>query len=284
MNVALTLSDAAKRLRTSQTPSLDARLLLAHVLQRDAAWLVAHRDGELEAGELERFAAAVARRAAGEPLAYVVGEAWFFGRPFVVTPDVLVPRPETENVVAAALDDLRARARRTRTGVRACDVGTGSGAIALTLAAEMPALDVVACDASEAALRVAGTNARRLGLATRVQFVGGDLEAPLVDHGPYDCVVANLPYVPSAQVPVRPDPVGFEPRLAVDGGADGLDLYRRLAAALPRLLTPQGSAFFEAAPPTIDALAACVMAALPGAHVEIGEDAAGLDRWVAVSL
>jgi release factor glutamine methyltransferase len=200
-----------------------------------------------------------------------------------VGPDVLVPRPETELLVEAALDDLRARMACGVRNPRACDVGTGSGAIGVTLAAESPELSVVLSEVSSGALAVARGNAERLGVLSRVECVEGDLAEPLVPLGPYDCVVANLPYIPSAEVPAAPNPVGFEPRVALDGGTDGLVLYRRLLRALPHLLAPGGSAFLEAAPGTLEPLAA-LAEALPGAHVEIGEDYAGLERWVTLTL
>jgi release factor glutamine methyltransferase len=267
----------------TETPTLDATRIVEHVLERDRAWLVAHDGNPVPAPLAERADALAARRRSGEPLAYVIGCAWFYGRPFAVGPDVLVPRPETELVVEAALDDLRARAARGILRPRACDVGTGSGAIGITLAAESPDLAVVLSDVSAGALAVARGNAQRLGVQGRVRFVEGDLAEPLVPFGPYDCVVANLPYIPSAEVPAAPNPVGFEPHVALDGGDDGLGLYRRFVRALPRLLAAGGSAFLEAAPGTIEPLAVLVEA-LPGAHVEIGEDYAGMDRWVALTL
>lgn len=261
----------------------DASLLLGHVLGRDRAWLMAHRDDPIDPAARGRNDALVRRRASGEPLAYVLGEAWFFGRRFEVDGAVLVPRPETELLVEAALSEITARRRRGASLVRACDVGTGSGAIAVTLALEDAALRVTASDVSAAALAVAQRNADAAGVGARIRFVAGDLAEPLVPLRPFDVIVANLPYVPTSDIPPAPDAVGFEPRVAVDGGADGLVLYRRLTAALPALAAPGACAFFEAAPGTIEPLAALV-AAVPGAHVEIGEDYAGLERWVAVTL
>jgi release factor glutamine methyltransferase len=265
-----------------EAPAADARRIVAHVLDRDAAWIIAHASERIEAVALARVEALAARRASGVPLAYIVGSAWFYGREFLVSPDVLVPRPETEHLVEAALDDLRTRVTRF-THPRACDVGTGSGAIALTLAAEIASVEVIACDVSERALSIARQNAARLALEGRVRFVAGDLAEPLGPLAPFECVVANLPYVPSGEVPQRPNPVGFEPRLALDGGHDGLGLYRRLVSGLPRLLTPGGCAFLEAAPGTIERLTALAQS-LPGAHVEVGEDYAGLERWLSVTL
>ncbi len=154
------------------------------------------RDARVDDATLAEVRALVARRAQGEPVAYLTGTAWFYGRAFAVGPDVLVPRPETELVVEAALDDLRAKALRGKRP-RVCDVGTGSGAIALTIAAEAPEARVTASDRSQAALEVARRNARRLGVDGRVRSVAGDLAEPLLPEAPFDCVVANLPYVPT---------------------------------------------------------------------------------------
>jgi release factor glutamine methyltransferase len=265
----------------SASPHLEARLLVARGLDVDGAWLLAHADAAVCPDAWRAIDAFVCRRTAGEPIAYLLGEAWFFGRRFETTEAVLVPRPETELVVEAALDDLRTRARGRGT-LRACDVGTGSGAIAVTLAAEMERVHVVASDVSRAALAVADRNVRRFSLGARVRLVHGDLAQPLLPLGPFDCIVANLPYVPTGDVPRRPDPVGYEPRVAVDGGADGLALYRRLVRDLEAIAAPGATAFLEAAPGTIGPLAELVCRTLPRAHVEIGEDYAGLERWVSV--
>jgi release factor glutamine methyltransferase len=198
-----------------------------------------------------------------------------------VTRDVLVPRPETEHVVEAALDDLRARRRRN---LRVVDVGTGSGAIGVTLACELPELSVIATEISAPALAVARRNARRHAVEERLSFLQGDLLEPLGPNAAIDCIVANLPYVPSADVPAVPNPVAHEPLVAVDGGPDGLDPYRRLLAQLSAVAVPGASVFLEAAPPTIWRLAELVERALPSAHIEIVDDYAGLDRFLAISL
>jgi release factor glutamine methyltransferase len=262
------------------TPSLDAQLLLAHLCGRDRGWLLAHAREPVDERLAAQFAASIDRRAGGEPVAYIMGSAGFFGREFIVTADVLVPRPETEHLVEAAVAAVRSQ----RKGVpRVVDIGTGSGAIAITLALELPGTAVYATDVSAQALAVARSNAAALGAAERVVFLEGDLAAPLAPYAPLTCVVANLPYVRSAEVPVAPHPVGYEPRLAVDGGADGLDLYRRLLGQLPPLLAPGAHCFFEAAPDTIEPLAALVERTLPGAHIEIGEDYGELERFVVVT-
>lgn len=284
--VAAALRSATAALRArSPSASSDAALIVAAVTGRERAWLLAHGGEPLEAHARERIEAFVRQRMRGEPLAYVLGEAWFFGRRFAVDARVLVPRPETEHLVEAALAELRSRRGSKNAGpLRVCDVGTGSGAIALTVAAEEPKVQMFASDCSDAALALARSNAQSLGLDERVRFVCGDLAEPLRPFAPFDCVLANLPYVPTAQIPREPDPVAFEPRVAVDGGADGLVLYGRLVRDLPTLLALDAVAFFEAAPGTVEPLAELVARELPAAHVEIGEDYAGLERYVAVAL
>jgi release factor glutamine methyltransferase len=282
MTVGGALRTAARQLRaTSESAAADAAILLAHALRCDRARLTALRDDELPPEARERFSRAVAERSRGVPVAYLIGSAGFYGREFEVNGDVLVPRPETEHLVEAALSELRSRPAAAR---RVCDVGTGSGAIAVTLACESPGAAVVASDVSAAALETARRNARRHGVAARVRFVQGDLADPLRALAPFDVVVANLPYVPAADVPPAPLPVSFEPRIAVDGGPDGLALYRSLIAQIPAIAAPGAMLCFEAAPPTIDALAALVEQALPGSYLEIGQDYAGLDRYVSATL
>lgn len=264
--------------KTSKTPLLDAQLLLSHEMGQDRNLFLSHGDDVVDEAAHARFLAAVRRREAGEPAAYILGKAGFYGREFYVTPDVLTPRPETEHLIEAVLEDVRAR--RADAPVRIADIGTGSGVIALTLACEMPSLDVYATDISATALAVAQKNAQCLGIAERVRLLEGNLAAPLAPFAPFTCIVANLPYIKSAQVPQRPDPVGYEPLIALDGGKDGLDLYRRLAKQAPALLAPGASLFFEAAPDTIPTLLALVERSFPRAHVEIGEDYAGFERYV----
>lgn len=285
LTIGAVLTEATRRLRCAggalgASPRLDVALLLAAAADCPRSALLARSAEPLAAGVSARFEAALARRLAGEPIAYVLGEAWFYGRPFAVDARVLVPRPETEHLADAALDELSARLAAGRTDVRACDVGTGSGALAVTLALESPQVAVYASETCGDALAVARANAARHG--ARVCFVLGDLAVPLAASGPYDLVVANLPYIPSAALPVRPEPAGFEPVLALDGGADGLDLYRRLFVELPELLRDDGTALCEAAPGTIEALAELAEHTLPGAFVEIADDYAGLPRYVSV--
>jgi release factor glutamine methyltransferase len=285
VTVAAALQAAQARLAaTSESARFDARLLLEAACGRDGARLIAYPEHELDEAAAARYGGYLERRSAGEPVAYIIGSAGFYGRTFLVDPRVLIPRPESEHVVEAALDHLRSRRAGGAHALRAADVGTGSGALAITLAAELDGLQVAASDLSADALDVAAKNAAANGVAERVHFAQGDLLEPLAAHGPFDCIVANLPYIPSAEVPGRPNPAGYEPRLALDGGADGLDLYRRLLAAVAGSCALGAMLFFEAAPGTIQALAVLAERALPGAAVEVGADYAGLERYVSVEI
>jgi release factor glutamine methyltransferase len=268
----------------SPSARLDATRLLEHVLGRDAAWILAHDDHELSPEEAMRFEAATVRRARGEPVAYIIGRAGFYGREFAVTPAVLVPRPESELLVELALGALRARGGEAPEP-RILDVGTGSGALAIALALERPATRVTALDVSPDALDLAARNARAHGVDQRVTFVRSDLFGGLPPGARFDAIVANLPYVPSGALAAAPDPTAFEPRLALDGGPDGLALYRRLLLHAPGRLAPGGSLVMEAAPPTAAPLAALAREAFAGAAaVRIVRDLAGLERAIVAQL
>jgi release factor glutamine methyltransferase len=255
----------------------DVRTLLAQVLQRRREWLFAHAETPLTIAQQRDFQRLCAQRASGRPLAYVLGCAWFYGRAFVVNEHVLVPRPETEHLVDEAVAHLNARAG----AVSALDIGTGSGAIACSIAAEVRSAIAVGTDISREAIELARLNADRLDVTTRCTFHVGDLSAP-VDPARFDAVVANLPYVPSADVPGRPNAVGFEPRQAVDGGRDGLIHYRRFVPDAPRLLRPGGMLLLEAAPPSIDGLRALATDAFPTAEISVRSDYAARARYVRV--
>lgn len=214
------------------------------------------------------------RRALGTPIAYLLGTASFYGREFLVNRHVLIPRPETEHLV----DEVIAS---TRESARVLDVGTGCGAIACTIAAETGAR-VDATDTSRAAIEIANENARRLSVAGGCHFYLGDLVDPVVGNR-YDVVVANLPYIPTADLPEPPDPASFEPRAALDGGPDGLALYRRLLPQFPSLVNDNALILLEAAPGTIDKLADLARATFPRSAVSIVADYAGLARYIKVS-
>jgi release factor glutamine methyltransferase len=255
----------------------DIETLLAQVLDVDKAWLVAHEDAELNEEQVKRFAELVDRYRTGEPLAYILGRAGFYRREFVVDERVLVPRPETEHLIDETIGHLRAHEHP-----RILDVGTGSGNIACTLAAELPKARVDATDISKSALEVARENRDRLGVKGRVRFFQGDLVDPVATRR-YNAIVANLPYVPSADIALDPDPVSYEPPIALNGGPDGLEQYRRLFPQLPQMLEPSGIVLAEAAPPSIKALAYIAQTAFPDACVTIHKDYAGQQRYITVS-
>jgi release factor glutamine methyltransferase len=219
----------------SDTPRLDAEVLLAFATGRTRASLLAFPERTLDVAAAERFTAFVARRATGEPLAYLTGEREFFSLPLAVSPDVLIPRAETELLVDLT---LRAVGRRARPTV--LDVGSGSGAIAIAVKWARPDAQVTASDVSAAALGAARANSERLGVAIR--WVESAWFAALGDAR-FDVIVSNPPYVRSEDVSGA---LGFEPRLALDGGTDGLDAYRALlAAAAPHLALPHGVLLLE---------------------------------------
>ena len=286
MTIAAALAVGIMRLRSQEaapgvrdSARVDAQRLLGDILDADAAWMLAHGEDELDGDLLDIFGLLLDERMRGVPVAYLIGRAGFYGRDFFVDERVLVPRPESEHVIDAALAELRSRSGT----LRALDVGTGSGALAVTLAAEVPALSVTATDVSQDALDVARKNARDHGVGDRVSFVRCDL-AEAVGGERFDCIVANLPYVPHAELPLPPDPVGFEPPVALDGGDDGLAHYRRLIERLGSLAEPGAGVIFEAAPSNVPALAQLVQQAYPGARVAVKPDYAGLDRVVVASM
>ncbi len=277
---SLLASGSALLAPVSESARADACLLLARVLDCERAWIVAHGDAVLTPVQCRRFESLCSARATGMPLAYVLGSAGFFGREFGVDARVLVPRPETEHLVEEAL--AFAAVRNAPAGsVAALDVGTGSGAIAVTLAAENARVVVDATDSSREALAVARANALALGVSARCRFHFGRFAEPLAGRR-FDLIVANLPYVPSGEIPAKPDPLGFEPRHALDGGIDGLDAYRGLVPALPALLAPGGLVLLEAGPGQMPALTAAVARGFEGARVDVACDYAGRERYVRV--
>jgi release factor glutamine methyltransferase len=223
------------------------------------------------AKESLEFATLCGRRKAGEPIAHILGRVGFCGREFLVDKSVLVPRPETEHLVEEAIGFIQGP-------MRVLDLGTGCGAIACTLAAETQA-SVDATDVSAAAIEVAAENARRLGVSTRCRFYCGDLAEP-VREGRFDVVVANLPYIPTADLPQAPDSASFDPPEALDGGPDGLSLYRRLLPQLPPLLNDNALVLLEAAPPTMQELMELVRLTFPYFAIEGCNDYSGLARYV----
>ena len=279
--VASVLAATRQRLVASDgdTPDLDAQVLVAHVLGRDRAWLFSHPEYELSAGQADVLNGLVGRRQAGEPVAYLVGHREFFGLDFLVSPEVLIPRPDTEVLVERALE-LAARAGP----LTICDVGCGSGAIAVSLAKHLPRARVLAVDISAAALDIARCNAARLGLADRVAFVAADLIACFA--GPFHMIVANPPYLREDELPpgggATAVGLAWEPRLALDGGVDGLATVRRLLPRCASTLAPGGALLMEIGAQQGPAVRALAQSWFPGAAVDVLPDCAGRDRVLRV--
>ena len=244
ITIAEAITEGAGALREAgvDEPRREAASLLAHALGRDRTFLFAHAEDALAPDDLARFRSFVARRAAGEPAQYIRGTQEFYGLDLEVTPDVLIPRPETELLVETALELLRATP-----APRLCDVGTGSGCVAVALLHERRDALAFALDISAAALRVAARNAARHGVDARIEFVESDCFAALEGAGElFDVVVSNPPYIPESDLAgLQREVREHEPRAALTPGADGLRLIRRLLADAPRFLRAGGHLVFE---------------------------------------
>lgn len=228
----------------SETPRLEAEILLAHTRQCPRIQLYVHYNAELTDDERKTMRDLVRRRAQSEPVAYLVGHREFFGLNFRVTPEVLIPRPETETLVLEVIS-----AAKQRPGMRIVDVGTGSGCIAVSVAVSLPEATVTAVDVSPRALEVARENAARHGVAERIQYIEGDLFATLAAGETFDMIVSNPPYVADGEMETLPADVRLhEPALALRAGPQGLDVISRLIAGAPARLSPQGMLLLEISP------------------------------------
>jgi release factor glutamine methyltransferase len=258
------------------------------------ALLYARLNDPIDASAAEHFVTLVNRRLAHEPSAYITGHREFYGLDFLVTPAVLIPRPETETLVEAAIELLTLRRAEgsspssppveKRSGREAVvDAGTGSGAIAISLACTLPGAAIIAMDASDAALDLARRNARRHGVLERIAFRSGDLLEPL--DAPVDLIVANLPYVKTNDWAALPPEIrDHEPRLALDGGPDGLDVIRRFLDQAQHYLQPGGAIALEFGPSQSEVLLALAHAAFPGSLVNIRNDLGGRPRVLTIRL
>ena len=258
----------------SDSPRLDAEVLLAHVRGCQRILLYATFDEVVPDDQRSRFRELVKRRAAGEPVAYLVGSREFFSLPFTVSPAVLVPRPETEGLVVRGIDLVK-----SAESPRIVDVGTGSGAIAVALAKQLPQATLVATDLSRAALEVARGNAARHGVAERIAFVESDLLEAANLAGPWSLIVSNPPYVRDDEFANLPRDVrDYEPRSALVAGPRGVELIERLAAEASARLAPGGWLLVEAGP-TVAAAVEAILAGTPGLIPEPTlKDLAGLPR------
>ncbi|MFM8426664.1 MAG: peptide chain release factor N(5)-glutamine methyltransferase [Chloroflexota bacterium] len=261
----------------------DAQLLLAHVIGHPRTWLLAHLDAPLSAPMLDSANQAFARLEAGEPLPYILGHWEFYGLDFDITPDVLIPRPETEMMVEQAIKWLSASGERRTVA----DIGTGSGIIATSIAMHIPSTRILATDISRAALKVAKHNAEKFHVHHRIDFLECDLlpqhVEPLPTDRHFDMICANLPYIPTETMRALPI-YGREPTLALDGGKDGLDLYRRLLDIAPDWLAPYGKILLE-----IEATQGLIALSLAydlfsEASITLHQDMAGHDRLLEIQL
>lgn len=264
----------------SDEARLDAEVLLAHVLGWPRARLYAHPQRCLMARQQTLYQRLIERRMTYEPVAYLTGHKEFYGLDFFVDRRVLVPRPETELLVEQAIAVVEECAWRAGQAILA-DVGTGSGAIAVSLAVHLPGVAIYAIDVSPEALAVAAENCRRYGVEGRVRLLAGDLLEPLPE--PVDVIVANLPYVSHAEYErLPPEVADYEPRPALDGGSQGLDTIERLLTSAVWHLNPGGVILLEIGATQGQAVTALAQRHWPHAAVELRQDYAGLDRMVTV--
>ena len=237
LNIGTALTDGTEQLRSvSDSPRLDTELLLARALDVPRSYLFAHPEDSLDPAAVERFSSAVERRVKGMPIAYITGEKEFWSMILIVSPDTLVPRPETEVLVDQALQRIP-----EHEGFCMLDLGTGSGAIALAIARERPNCDVTATDVSDAAVRVARENANRHSLPN-IEFLTGNWTAPVFDRS-FDLIVTNPPYVPSNDPDL--EHLKYEPQLALVAGDDGLDAIRRISVEAKSVIRNGGTLLIE---------------------------------------
>lgn len=301
--VRTALREAFAELRAAGVPShtLAAELLLMHTLGRDRTWIYAHPEEEISASDAERFSTLVRRRAAGEPTQHLTGKQEFWGLEFEVTPDALIPRPETEHVIEVALDRLALRERRAGrpqktdgAGLQIADIGTGSGCIAIALAKELPGATFVATDISPAALTVARRNAKRHGVTDRVRFVEADLldksgewqvasgeQKPPRGRLSFDVIVSNPPYIGRLEAATLMREVReHEPEVALYGGEEGYELYADLIAQAATHLKAGGILVLELGHNSLPAVRP-LLDSSTWTNIGVTNDLAGIPRVLA---
>lgn len=267
--------------RGIESPRLDAEVLLSHVLKKERIYLYVHFDEPLQAEELASFRELIKKRAARIPVAYLTGEREFMGLKFKVNKDTLIPRPDTEILVQTAVDALM---KSGDSKIHFADIGTGSGAIALSILKFIPAATAETVDIVAGALKIAQENAQNLGVADRIAFHNGDLLAPLTKgENNYSAIISNPPYIPQKDIAtLAPEVKNAEPMTALSGGMDGLDFYRRLCKEAPKLLTAGGFIAFEVGINQAAAVAALAREnpLLNPETIKIIKDYAGIERVV----
>jgi release factor glutamine methyltransferase len=281
----------------TDTPELDAQVLLARIMHHTRAWLLAHPEEQLDAAMRDELDQATRRVEQGEPLPYILGEWEFYKLPFEVSPAVLIPRPETELLVDRALGWLKQR-KSSHPHPAVLDVGTGCGCIAITLAVHDEDINLTATDISSAALGVAQRNAEKMNVSNRIRFLeadlfpsegtpGGELGRRGTGYPPestrFDLIVANLPYIPTRAL-VSLDVFAHEPVIALDGGRDGLMLIRRLLERVPALLAADGMVLLEIEAFQSPAVLSLVYDLFEQAEIHLHRDLAGRDRLLEIEL
>lgn len=260
----------------SEDSAVEAAVLLSFSLKIDRVKLFLDYNRRLTPEQFDQFHSLVARRIKGEPVAYITGHREFYGLDFEVDASVLIPRPETELLVGKALDIAK---RRRITTI--ADIGTGSGAVAVSLATNLPNAKIYALDISPAALKVAERNCLKHDITERIRLLEGDLLSPLPE--PVDMITANLPYVKTSDL-AGVNTRGYEPELALDGGADGLGQIRRLISQAPDKLRPGGHILLEVGAGQDKAVAAILRSSFPTAEIKVFKDLAGVGRVVKASV
>ena len=268
---------------SSDTPALDASVLLAHILNKPRTWVMAHLELSLTPEQQKQLDDSLSRFENGEPFPYILGHWEFLGLDFDVTPDVLIPRPETELLVEKAIAWLQeSPVRRT-----VADIGTGSGAIAVSIAANIPDTHILATDISHAALEVARKNAQKFNVADRIDFLECDIlpqhPDPFPTESHFDLMCANLPYIPTDTLQGLPI-YGREPTLALDGGADGLDLFRRLMNIAPDWLAPNALILLEIEATRGVQAVSLAYDMFSQAEIHLHQDLTGRDRLLEIRI
>jgi len=274
MTIKQAIDDVANR----SVSFREAEVFLARVLSCDRTFLHAHPETELTEAQAAAYETCLQQREANEPVAYITGVKEFYGRPFKCDARALIPRPETEALIDSAIAFLKDKPEAS-----ILELGTGCGNIAITLAKELPEVQIIATDVSSEALELAQENAA--ALAATVTFLTADLFDNPAISGPYDLIIANLPYVPDRwrmDPQAQPEVVFKEPAIALFGGEDGLDIYRRFFAEVPHFLTPTGHLLIEFNEDQGQAIADLAQKAFPDRQVKVTQDYAGLDRCLEV--
>jgi len=277
LSIGKLIQQVSRQLSTIENPHENALVLLAHVLGKPKTWLIAHPETHLTPEQSKHLHGLVDRLCKGEPLPYLIGHQEFFGLDFKVTPNVLIPRSETELLVELALDWLQAHPN-TKQGM---DVGTGSGCIPVSILKNNSQINFTAVDDSESALAIAAQNATTHSVTDRLRFLQSDLLENV--EGSFALITANLPYIPTAKLADLKN-LAYEPKLALDGGSDGLVIISRLLWQAQDHLTQPGLILLEIESSTGEEAMQLARSAYLSAHISIHQDLAGHDRVIAIEM